>query len=76
MTDDLIVRATGLTRRFRDLAAVDDATFDLREGRIHGLLGRNGAGKTTLMHLLTGQDFPTAGSLDDAVHSLLVVEFK
>jgi ABC-2 type transport system ATP-binding protein len=66
---DTIVRATGLTRRFGDVTAVDDASFEIREHRIHGLLGRNGAGKTTLMHLLTGQDFPTAGSLEVFGHA-------
>jgi ABC-2 type transport system ATP-binding protein len=66
---DTIVRATGLTRRFGDVTAVDDAGFEIQEHRIYGLLGRNGAGKTTLMHLLTGQDFPTAGSLEVFGHA-------
>lgn len=68
MTDPT-ARATGLTRRFGDLAAVDDVSFEIEEHRIHGLLGRNGAGKTTLMHLLTGQDFPTAGALEVFGHA-------
>lgn len=66
---DTVARATGLTRRFGDLAAVDDVSFEIGEHRIHGLLGRNGAGKTTLMHLLTGQDFPTSGSLEVFGHA-------
>jgi ABC-2 type transport system ATP-binding protein len=59
-----VVRVDGLTRRFGDLAAVDDVSFELQQDRIYGLLGRNGAGKTTLMHVLTGQDFPTSGTLE------------
>ncbi len=59
-----IVSARGLTRRFGDVSAVDGVTFELGSDRIYGLLGRNGAGKTTLMHLLTGQDFPTAGTVE------------
>ncbi len=43
--------------------AVVDASFELAEGCIHGLLGRNGAGKTTLMQLLTGQEFATRGDI-------------
>jgi ABC-2 type transport system ATP-binding protein len=64
-----IARAEGLTRRFGALAAVDDISFELQQDRIYGLLGRNGAGKTTLMHLLTGQDFPTAGELEVFGHA-------
>ncbi|MFV0286485.1 MAG: ABC transporter ATP-binding protein [Demequina sp.] len=56
-----IVEAAGLTKRFGKVTAVDDVSFSLEEGGIHGLLGRNGAGKTTLMQLLTGQDFASAG---------------
>jgi ABC-2 type transport system ATP-binding protein len=56
-----IVEAQGLTKRFGRVAAVDDVSFSLEEGGIHGLLGRNGAGKTTLMQLMTGQEFATDG---------------
>ncbi|GIG53455.1 ABC transporter ATP-binding protein [Demequina activiva] len=56
-----IVEAQGLTKRFGRVAAVDDVSFSLDEGGIHGLLGRNGAGKTTLMQLMTGQEFATSG---------------
>ena len=58
-----IVEAAGLTKRFGKVTAVDDVSFFLEEGGIHGLLGRNGAGKTTLMQLLTGQDFATRGEV-------------
>lgn len=57
------VEVTGLTKRYRSLAAVDDVTFRVREGAITGLLGRNGAGKTTLMRLITGQEFATRGEI-------------
>jgi ABC-2 type transport system ATP-binding protein len=42
------------TRRFGDLVAVDDLSFQVQPGEIFGLLGPNGAGKTTTIHLLTG----------------------
>lgn len=58
-----VIEVAGLTRRYGTLAAVDDVTFSLEGNMIHGLLGRNGAGKTTLMQLLTGQEFPTTGSI-------------
>ncbi|WP_062135482.1 ABC transporter ATP-binding protein [Demequina aestuarii] len=56
-----IVEVEGVSKRFGKVRAVDDATFSLEGGGIHGLLGRNGAGKTTMMQLLTGQEFATSG---------------
>jgi ABC-2 type transport system ATP-binding protein len=58
-----VIQADGLSRSYRDVAALQDVSFTLRPNIICGLLGRNGAGKTTLMRMLTGQDFPTAGSI-------------
>jgi ABC-2 type transport system ATP-binding protein len=51
-----------LTKRFGDLAAVDDLTLSIDEGEIFGLVGPDGAGKTTTMRLLTAIMDPTAGS--------------
>lgn len=58
-----VIEVQGLTKRYRDVTAVDDATFTVAENKIYGLLGRNGAGKTTLMQLLTGQEFASKGSI-------------
>ncbi len=58
------VRVDHVSRRYRGVTAVDEASFVLDEGRIHGLLGRNGAGKTTLMRLITGLDRPTSGTVE------------
>ena len=58
-----VVRARGLSRRFREVVAVDGVDLVLAPGVVTGLLGRNGAGKSTLMQLLTGQQHRTAGSL-------------
>jgi ABC-2 type transport system ATP-binding protein len=58
-----VVAVHALTKTFGDVAAVDNVSFTLEQNRIYGLLGRNGAGKTTLMHLLTGQQFATTGSI-------------
>lgn len=58
-----VVEVTGLSKRFKDVVALDDVSITLHEHAIHGLLGRNGAGKTTLMQLLTGQDFPAHGTV-------------
>ena len=58
------VRVFHVSRRYRGVTAVDDASFELEAGRVHGLLGRNGAGKTTMMRLLTGLERPSSGSVE------------
>ena len=48
----------GVCKRFGDLVAVDNVSFDIEEGQIFGLCGPNGAGKTTLFNMITGIPFP------------------
>ncbi len=57
------VTTRNLSKRYRDVTALDQISCSLQENTIYGLLGRNGAGKTTLMRILTGQSFATAGEL-------------
>ena len=56
------IEVRGLTRRFGDFTAVDDVTFDVREGEIFGFLGSNGAGKSTTIRMLCGLLQPTSGT--------------
>jgi simple sugar transport system ATP-binding protein len=49
-----VVRMSGITKRFLDVTASNNITFDLYPGEICALLGENGAGKTTLMNILFG----------------------
>ena len=49
-----VVRLSGITKRFLDVTANDNITFDLYPGEVCALLGENGAGKTTLMNILFG----------------------
>ena len=51
-----------LTKRFGNLTAVDDLSFDVEPGRITGFLGPNGAGKTTTMRMLLGLVRPHSGT--------------
>lgn len=47
-----MIEAEKLTRKFDDLVAVDEATFQVEEGEVFGFLGPNGAGKTTTVRML------------------------
>ncbi len=49
-------------RHTKEVVAVDDISFDVRDGELFGLLGPNGAGKTTMVKMLTTLLIPTAGS--------------
>ena len=51
-----------LTRRFGEFVAVNDLSFDVRQGEIFGFLGSNGAGKSTTIRMLCGLLRPTSGS--------------
>ena len=57
------ITATGLTRRFGELTAVDAVDLSIASGTLYGFLGRNGAGKTTLIRMLLGLIGPTAGEV-------------
>ncbi|MGC1512008.1 MAG: ATP-binding cassette domain-containing protein [Acidimicrobiales bacterium] len=52
--EPVVLHATGITKRFGGLTAVDHVDLDVHAGEIVGILGANGAGKTTLLDLLTG----------------------
>lgn len=49
-----MIQVQNLSKRYRDLVAVDDLTFEVPKGQILGFLGPNGAGKSTTMQILTG----------------------
>ena len=51
---EVVLAATGLTKRFGAMVAVSEVTIDARRGEIHAIIGPNGAGKTTLFNVLTG----------------------
>ncbi len=58
-----VVRFGSVTKRFGDVTAIEDVTFDVEPGRILGLLGRNGAGKTTALRVALGLAAPTSGTV-------------
>ena len=59
-----------LTKKFGDLVAVNDISFNVVQGEIFGLLGPNGAGKTTLIRMMTTLTPPTSGTARIAGHDI------
>jgi ABC-2 type transport system ATP-binding protein len=57
-----IIQVQNLIKKYGDVAAVDDISFDVEEGGFFGFLGPNGAGKTTTMRILATLLKPTSGS--------------
>ena len=58
---DLAIQCAGLSRRFGNLVAVEDVSFQVQRGSIFGLLGPNGSGKSTIIRMLCGVLEPSGG---------------
>jgi len=56
-----VVEVKGLTKRYGDVMAANEVSFDIEKGEIFGLLGPNGAGKTTTVELIEGLRKPDSG---------------
>ena len=62
--DGVLLRITGLEKRFGGLRAVHNVDLEVHRGEVVGLIGPNGAGKTTLFSLISGAEKPSAGSIE------------
>ena len=60
---EVVIETSGLTKRYRDLVAVDELDLKIRKGSLSALLGGNGAGKTTTLSMLLGLLSPTSGEI-------------
>lgn len=63
MSDALALHVSNVSRSFGGLRAVDDCSFEVRQGTITGLIGPNGAGKSTMLNMLAGALKPNSGSI-------------
>ena len=59
----ILLELQHIKKYFATQKAVDDISFDIKEGSIFGLLGPNGAGKTTLLRMITGIFYPDSGNI-------------
>jgi branched-chain amino acid transport system ATP-binding protein len=59
-----VLRASGVTKRFGGLTAVNSVDLEIPTGSIQGLIGPNGAGKTTLFNMIAGIYQPTEGTIE------------
>jgi ABC-2 type transport system ATP-binding protein len=60
---DIAIGTVDLTKKFKDIVAVNNLNLNVRRGEVFGFLGPNGAGKTTTIRMIMGLTYPTNGSV-------------
>ena len=60
---DVVLKATGLSKRYGGVVANDDINFAIERGELRGIIGPNGAGKSTFFKMLTCEIHPTSGRI-------------
>ena len=58
-----MIEVKNVTKKYGSTVAVDDVSFDVKDGEVVGFLGPNGAGKSTTMNMITGFIEPTSGQI-------------
>jgi branched-chain amino acid transport system ATP-binding protein len=66
MTNEILLSAKNLSVRFGGVLAVNNVSFDVKQGEVFTLIGPNGAGKTTVFNLISRIYTPTMGEIDFA----------
>jgi ABC-2 type transport system ATP-binding protein len=62
--EKLVVKTSGLSKKYRERYVVQDINVEIRRAQIYGFIGQNGAGKTTFIRMLTGLTAPTDGQIE------------
>ncbi|HEY7420275.1 MAG TPA: ABC transporter ATP-binding protein [Ktedonobacteraceae bacterium] len=63
MSVNIVLQVQHLKKYYRSVRAVEEVSFEVRQGEIFGFLGPNGAGKTTTIGMILGLIYPTAGQV-------------
>ena len=71
-----MISVSRLTKRYGDLVAVDDVSFEVGQGEVVGFLGPNGAGKSTTLRILAGFLGATRGTVQVAGHDIATDSFE
>ncbi len=58
-----MITAKNLTKKFEDVVALDNISFEIEDGSVYGLVGSNGSGKSTLLRLISGVYFADSGNI-------------
>src|SRR5258706_5736206 len=61
---DVLLRGSGITRRWGGVVAVNGVSIELARGEVHAVIGTNGAGKSTLINVLSGEIPASAGTVE------------
>lgn len=57
------IQIKNITKKYKDVTALDNVSFSLEFGKIYGFLGRNGAGKSTLINIIANRIFADSGEI-------------
>lgn len=60
---NIIVKFSHVNKKYKNDQALKNCSFELKKGKIYGLIGKNGAGKTTIMRIIAGLSIPTSGEI-------------
>lgn len=63
MSSEIVIEVTGLTKKYKEVTAVNDLNLNVHRGDVFGFLGPNGAGKSTTIRMLLSLIKPTKGSI-------------
>ena len=62
-SENTVIEISGLTKRFKEVRAVNEVDFKVHKGDVFGFLGPNGAGKSTTIRMILSLISPTAGTI-------------